>query len=670
MLSASDKQHATTVEGLLQLKTTAEVSGHRLGEQLNTWRDRRSSTFSNSTDALTLAASLGLTLTCQLLGVAGVPLHPLPHLPHPLVRALDRGHFHTAYSLCRDLKMNPFSTGIASNTVPEQLVADLVESELKKIDKKLRKKGIGATATEDLLHRVRGDHSAHTLKQLQTVMYLLAELNLVTLLHCMRKRLLDLDFNMRVHTASASTMLHVAAAHGKIAMVEYLLSRGADQKRLTQGGLAPSHLAAIRGHAECIEYLVGCSRAEPECGWGLSPAQLLQHFNDNMKSRHLDLLTQQEAVAIMGTNGESAKAQLILAGRCGKLGITSPASLWLMLEDEESRIKAFVSRALDESILCDVKELCRQIEEKDKRFCGNVVSYPLVREKMELLLPDYFEFYLELEEYSALEGGSITLMNGNDSPKACVAKVASTKDQSLFTGENFMNTFRRVAQEALSATTFTTLTLVPPFLAHTHGGVCIHAALKCPIRVVLVRVMLTPVIKVTIPRWLNSEHPSGEGQLQPGNHFISHEHLAAGPDGKWMFLLNHFVEWVVTKGEEHEWRVLQACLYFTKLLETCWWLPKKVTRDYGMTWHILPVGVTVPHITTLQLHFMEELLGEGRKAWANEQQFAHLVAVVRRASFSVGVEGLPEDLRPSGAMQATLQFLMELQDSVIQTTIT
>lgn len=670
MLSASDKQHTTTVEGLIQLRTIAEVSGHRLGEQLNTWRDRRSSTsIGNTTDALTLAASLGLTLTCQLLSVAGVPLHPLPQLPHPLARALSRGHYHTAYSLCRDLKMNPYSAGVAAKTVPEQLEADLVESELKKIDKKLRKKGIGATAAEDLLHRVRGNHNGHTLKQLQTVLYLLAELNLVTLLHRMRQRHLDLDFNMRVHTASASTMLHVAAAHGKIAMVEYLLSRGADQKRLTRGGLAPSHLAALRGHAECVEYLVGCSRAEPECRWGVNPSQLLQHFNDNMKSRHLDLLTQQEAVAIVGTNGEHAKAQLILAGRCGKLGITSPGALWLMLEDEEKKIKAFFSRDFDESVLCDVKELCRQIGGKDQRFCGEVVSYPLVRERMELLLPDNFEYYLELEEYSALEGGSISLTNGNDSPKGYVAEVASTKDQGLFTSENFMNTFRRVVQEALSDTTFTTLTLVPPFLAHTPGGVCIHAALKCPIRVVLVKIMLTPVIKVPVPQWVSLEHLFGERQVQPGT--ISHEHLAAGSGGQWVFLLNHLVEWVVTQGEEHKWRVLQACLYFTKLLETCWWLPKKETRDYGMMWHILPVGVAVPQTTTLYRHFMEEVMEEGREAWTKKQWFTRLMGVVRRASFPLSIES-PPDLKSSGkfTMHATLQFLTKLQDNVIQATVT
>lgn len=671
VLSASDRQHATTVEGLVQLKTIAEVSGHRLGEQLKTWRDRRSSTsFGYSTDALTQAASLGLTLTCQLLGVAGVPLHPLPNLPHPLARALGHYHYHTAYSLCRDLKMNPYSAGVSANVVPEQLLADLMESELKKIDKKLRKKGIGAVAAEDLLERIRGKHNTPTLKQLQTVMYLLAELNLVTLLHQMRQRILDLDFNMRVHTASASTMLHVAAAHGKIAMVEYLLSRGADQKRLTRGGLTPSHLAALRGHAECIEYLVGCSRAEPECGWGLSPSQLLEHFNDNMKSRHLDLLTHQEALAIMGTSGELAKAQLILAGRCAKLGITSPGSLWLMLEDEESRIKAFISKELEESVLCDIKELCQQIEEKDERFCGKVVSYPLMREKMDLLLPDNFEFYLELEEYSGLEEGSINVVNGNDSPKGYVSKITTTKDQGLFTGENFINTFRRVAQEALSATTFTTLTLVPPFLAHTPGGVCLHVALKCPMQVVLVRVMLTPVIKITVPKWISLEHLSGEKQVQPENNLIFQVHLAAGPDGRWMFLFNHLVEWVVSHGEEYKWRVLQACFYFTKLLETCWWLPKKVTRDYGMTWHIIPIGVAVPHTTTLQLHFMEELLGEGRDAWTKDQWFARLVAVVRRASFPVSVESTPDDLKPTSAMQATLQFLMELQNNVIQATVT
>lgn len=330
-------------------------------------------------------------------------------------------------------------------------------------------------------------------------------------------------------------------------------------------------------------------------------------------------------------------------------------------------MKDFVSKEVEESILCDVKELCRLIGEKDQRFCGKVVSYPLVRERMELLIPDNFEYYLELDEYNALEGGSITLTNGNGSPKGYVAGVVSTKDQSLFTGENFTNTFRRVAQESLSATNFATLPLMPPFLGHTPGGVCLHVALKCPARIVLVKVMVTPVIKVTVPQWVRLEHLLGEGKVQPGT--ISQGHLAPGSDGQWVFLFNHLVECVVTQGEEHKWRVLQACLFFTKLLETCWWLPKKETRNYGVMWHILPVGVAVPHTTTLQLHFLEELLEEGRDAWTKNEWLTRLMGVIRRASLPVSM-GSTSNLKSSGAMQATLQFLTELQDNVIQATVT
>lgn len=664
-LSASDKEHTGTVEGLIQLKSIAEVSGHRLGDQLNSWRDRRSSiSFPNPTDTLNLAASLGLTLTCQLLGVAGVPLHPLPHLPHPLVRALTRGYYHTAYSLCRDLKMNPFSAGAAANTVPEQLVADLQEGELKRFEKKLLKKGTGATVANDLLQRVRGDNNSHTLKQLQTVLYLLAELNLVTLLHRMRQRLPDLDFNIRVHTASASTMLHVSAAYGKTTMAEYLLSRGADQKRLTRGGLVPSHLAALRGHTECVEYLVGCSRAEPQGSWGLNPAQCLQYFNENASSRHLDILTEQEATAIMGAKGELTKAQLILTGRCSKLGITSPGALWRMLEDEENKVKAYASNELDESILCDIKELSRQIGEIDERFCGEVVSFPSVKRRLDLFLPDNLEFYIDLDKYSALEGGCITMLNGNNSPRGFVAGITSTKNHELFNGENFTNTFRRVVQEALTATTFTTLILVPPFLGHTPGGVCLHAALKYPSTVVLVKVTVTPVIKATVPQWASLDGRT----VNPGT--IAQEYLAAGTGSHWVFLLNHLVEWVVTQGEEHEWRVLQACLFFIKLLETCWWLPKKETRDCGVACQTLPVGVAVPPTSTLHLHFMEELLGERRDAWTKEYWLNRLMGVARRASLPLGVESPIATLRPTAAMQATLQFLTGLQATNGQAAVT
>lgn len=53
------------------------------------------------------------------------------------------------------------------------------------------------------------------------------------------------------------TLLHLAAQHGQVAVVEALLGRGAKVDAISHLGLTPAMLAACRGHAAVVALLAG-----------------------------------------------------------------------------------------------------------------------------------------------------------------------------------------------------------------------------------------------------------------------------------------------------------------------------------------------------------------------------------------------------------------------------
>jgi ankyrin repeat protein len=71
------------------------------------------------------------------------------------------------------------------------------------------------------------------------------------------KTLIDADPKLLNAANGWGTALHEAAYHGQLAVVEYLLSRGADASRLSSDERTPLKIAIQRGHPEVADLLRG-----------------------------------------------------------------------------------------------------------------------------------------------------------------------------------------------------------------------------------------------------------------------------------------------------------------------------------------------------------------------------------------------------------------------------
>ena len=64
------------------------------------------------------------------------------------------------------------------------------------------------------------------------------------------------DINARANGILSGTPLHLAASHGHLSVVEYLVNQKADINAINNDDWSPLHYAAINGHLNVVEYLV------------------------------------------------------------------------------------------------------------------------------------------------------------------------------------------------------------------------------------------------------------------------------------------------------------------------------------------------------------------------------------------------------------------------------
>ncbi|XP_037791303.1 uncharacterized protein LOC119586630 [Penaeus monodon] len=126
---------------------------------------------------LCIAAGLGLSLTCQVLGLDDVFLQPLLDEDKPVKKAMENKHPHMLSVLYRDLNMSLFST-TDETTLPKEVIDNVIQCELKKLNRFLEKAGVdGRMDTHFRMIKEENGHGEST--WLQGI----AKLGLVSIYH-------------------------------------------------------------------------------------------------------------------------------------------------------------------------------------------------------------------------------------------------------------------------------------------------------------------------------------------------------------------------------------------------------------------------------------------------------------------------------------------------------
>ncbi|CAL4212940.1 unnamed protein product, partial [Meganyctiphanes norvegica] len=200
-----------------------------------------------------------MSLTCQILGLEDVFLQPLPRETRPESNA----KMNALIVLCRDLEL---SLAFRLDDLP----LNLVEYE-----------EIGCEKLRDHCKKLNIEIGKGNDKEL----IFIAEKGFVPAFNKFYKDDISI-VNKIIGPYTGYTMLHYAAYNGRLGMVDYLLYNGADAKIKTKQGFSASHVAASRGHKECMEYILAFIKSKEN------------HKNDNNNS------TEKEDVTNSGLTAE------------------------------------------------------------------------------------------------------------------------------------------------------------------------------------------------------------------------------------------------------------------------------------------------------------------------------------------------------------------------------
>jgi len=170
-----------------------------------------------------------------------------------------------------------------------------------------------------LLERMRAAVVAHDIAKIERrlhtsrhntmdLVYILAHLAVICPSLPVLTFLLENDrFNVDIHrhlSTSGVTMLHFAAAHGHMAIVKYLVAKGANINQLDTYGGNAFHCAAARGTQEAVEYFVslGVDVNQPDNLGETALHKALEHTNV------IDYLVQCEGIEIDAVDNDGDTA--------------------------------------------------------------------------------------------------------------------------------------------------------------------------------------------------------------------------------------------------------------------------------------------------------------------------------------------------------------------------
>lgn len=565
---------------------------------------------------LCIAAGLGLSLTCQVLGLDDVFLQPLLNEDKPVKKAMENKHPHMLSVLYRDLNMSLFST-TDETTLPKEVIDNVIQCELKKLNRFLEKAGVdGRMDTHFRIIKEENGHGEST--WLQGI----AKLGLVSIYHKVVKEGRAPDIDHTVEQFTGYNMLHLAALYGQLNMVEYLLLNKANVMAEGKNGFTAAHLAALRGNRECMRYLhahmetQGHSK-DTRTHAGLTAMQLADGYKTLVEDYSKILLPEEDRLSVLSCPYAIKRTKILLQRKGLHLRITDEQSF----RDTVKRMMFRQQQSCD--IVNEMANLLKVVSQEDPRFCGEMVV-PNPEGTLPSIVPeDSFQVYWQV------------------SIKACtrVNPEHSGEEQCLLTlsleGEFrnccFRDEFHKAVGKSLSTYCFTSkyMWLTYPCITKADIGTSVYLVWYNTGKVRLIRVLLIPVLKATYPK--DNQNQDVSKLL---DRYLKNEipvHIANKGDNRWIYVLVQLESEILAQITEEQRCILLACKLLTNLLYSCWWFPRQHSRRHGRAWGNYVAGIVALSQSLLSSLFFDELSRTTLEDWSPSKFLERIISIYKRA---------------------------------------
>ncbi|XP_063606387.1 uncharacterized protein LOC134781222 [Penaeus indicus] len=606
---------------------------------------------------LCIAAGLGLTLTCQVLGLDDVFLQPLLDEDKPVKKAVENKHNHMLSVLYRDLNMSLFSA-TDETTLPKDVIDNVIHCELKKLNRFLEKAGVDGRMDRQF-QMTKEENGLGESTWLQGI----AKLGLVTIYHKVVKIGRAPDINHAVEQLTGYNLLHLAALYGQLNMVEYLLLNKANVMAKGKNGFTAAHLAALRGNRECMRYLhahmetQGHSK-DTRTHAGLTAMQLADGYKALVEDYSKILLPEKDRLSVLSCPYAIKKTKILLQRKGLHLGITDEQSF-------HDTVKRTMFRQPQSSdIVNEMANLLKVVCQEDPRFCGEMVI-PNPEGTLPSIVPeDSFQVYWQVNieactrvnpEHSGAEQCLLTFSPEGEFRNCC-----------------FRDEFHKAIRKSLSTYTFTSkyMWLTYPCISKADIGTSVYLVWYNAGKVRLIRVLLIPVLKTTYPKDNQNEHVS-----KLLDRYLKNEvpvHIANKGRDRWSYVLVQLESEILAQITEEQRCVLLACKLLTNLLYSCWWFPRQHSRRHGRAWGNYVAGIVALSQSLLSSMFFDELSCTTLEDWGPSKFLERIISIYKRATCADNgrprVEEIPFFLdsrhsreRASLVILSVIEYLQELR---------
>ncbi|XP_042874798.1 uncharacterized protein LOC122254974 [Penaeus japonicus] len=627
-ISSRDPQSVDLQENIEGFATEVEEIGPKaVWRFTRDYEEDKEARSKKARELLCAAAGLGLPLSCQMLGLEDVHLHPLPREDTPIRSALKGKKENMLYILFRDLHMS--LSAESDSRLPSAFYKEALKSELKKFKQFcIRMKLLAGEEPDSLLHELSGALNGSLKSSISKDMMLcISGYGLVLLLS---KFIKHTDINCVIDDISGFTMLHVSALYGRLAMVEYLLFNGADINIESKDGFTAAHVAAMKGQMECVAYLQAFQsrgRTEAEQDTSTIPVsihELAEGYKALVKEFSPLLLPAKFGLDILSKPQDESRTKLILQRKMEHLNISDNDSFRTYIADW--RRKARNGNTIEREMESLLQEMGGKTNSK---FKGKLVQRDPKSTVVNDFTNDFLQMFWEVEKKSY---GDYQVIHNSE--EVCSIEVKYEDQKMNAIAKRFREEFYDEVKTTLATYKFKIPTIWRsyPRIAMEEIGVTIYLVWYDGNITRQVRVLIVPLLRTGYPEDTDGLPALVRDCLQEE---VPVYITRTKENGKWIYVMTQLEDMIVSRLTDEQQLVLSACRFLCNVLNPCWWFPRVQSKRHGSIWHSYAISASdVPDHKQIVTLFLEEITQTQEKDWESSKFLERVSGVYKRATYN------------------------------------